>query len=238
MSQTKLNFKRYEEKYLLSDEKYEAFFSELREYIERDEYYKATVCSIYYDSDDYSLIRHSIDKPLYKEKLRLRSYNVPGPRDKVFVELKKKYKGIVYKRRIMMPAEDAESYLEGKAPASGDSQIEREIDWFLHNNPVKPKVLIACDRKAYRAKENHELRITFDKNLRWRQSELSLQKGSSGQALIPENMQIMEIKIPGAMPLWLADMLSRHQIFPCSFSKYGSCYRDNILEKYLDGVSL
>lgn len=237
MGETQLTFKRYEKKYLLSAEQYEAFMADLKELIEPDMYYGSTVCSIYYDSDDFSLIRRSIDAPIYKEKLRLRSYNVPGENDSVFIELKKKYKGIVYKRRVSMRARDAVRYLAGEAAPPEDSQMIHEIDWFMRMNKPSPKAFIACDRLAYRANDNHELRITFDKNLRWRDTELELTAGSHGTALIDEDIRIMEIKIPGTAPMWLAELLSKNGIFPTGFSKYGSCYVNNILEKYLNGVS-
>ena len=237
MGTTQLRFKRYEKKYLLTEEKYRALMAELRDKIEPDRYFSSTVCSIYYDSDDYSLIRRSLEGPVYKEKLRLRSYNVPGDGDTVFVELKKKYKGIVYKRRVSMRAKEAEMYLSGRAPAPEDSQMIHEIDWFMQLHKPKPKVFIACDRLAYTAIDNPQLRITFDENLRWRDTELELTAGSHGEPLTEEGVRIMEIKIPGAAPLWLTELLSRNEIYPRSFSKYGSCYKQNILEKYLNGVS-
>lgn len=236
MRDTKLTFKRYEKKYLLAQEKYERLRLALDERIEPDEYYSSTVCSIYYDTDDYSLIRHSIDKPVYKEKLRVRSYNVPAPGDMVFVELKKKYKGIVYKRRAAMSAAEAARYLAGKAPAPADSQMIREIDWFLRQNLPVPKVFIACDRLAFRAKDDPELRITFDRNIRWRDTELELTRGCHGSPLLENGQVLMEIKIPGAAPLWMARLFSELEIYPVSFSKYGTCYKENVLEKYVNGV--
>ena len=122
MGSAKFTFKRYEKKYLLSREKYESLRQLLDPHIVPDEYFESTVCSIYYDSDDYHLIRYSIERPVYKEKLRLRSYNVPADGDSVFVELKKKYKGVVYKRRIRMRADEAPDYLNGSIPAPKPSE--------------------------------------------------------------------------------------------------------------------
>lgn len=236
MGDTKLTFKRYEKKYLLTDEQYETLFAQLEPHIQPDEYPSSTVCSIYYDSEDYRLIRHSLDKPVYKEKLRLRSYGVPGPEDPVFVELKKKYKGIVYKRRVTMPAARAAAWLAGEAEPTEDGQMIREIQWFMDQNRPEPRVLIACDRTAWRSREDPELRITFDRNIRWRQTELDLCAGSDGEALLAGGRVLMEIKIPGAAPLWLAGLLSELALYPTSFSKYGTCYRDYILKEILDGV--
>lgn len=236
MKKTKFTFQRYEKKYLLSREKYLALWRELEAQVEPDIFFQSTVCSMYYDWADFRLIRHSLEKPVYKEKLRLRSYNVPGPEDQVFVELKKKFQGVVYKRRVALPAVEAEAWLAGRTPAPDQSQISREIDWFLKTNPVSPRVLIACDRRAYVAREDKELRITFDSSIRWRETELSLTAGDQGQELLADGQVLMEIKLPEAAPLWLAGLLSRLEIFPQGFSKYGQCYEKELAEKYFDGV--
>ncbi len=234
MEETKLSFKRYEKKYLLSARQYRQLFEQLRPYIEPDEYFQSTVCSLYYDTEDYRLIRHSIEGPVYKEKLRLRSYGVPGAEDMVFVELKKKYKGIVYKRRVTAGAREAAAWLSGESAAPTDGQMAREIDWFLRQNRPAPRVFIACERTAWRAKEEAELRITFDENLRWRGSDLDLCAGSAGEALTEEGEVLMEIKMPGAAPLWLAHMLSDDALFPTSFSKYGTAYKNHILQELFE----
>ena len=236
MQETILTFKRYEKKYLLSARKFELLWERLREQLVPDLFHRSTVCSIYYDSDDFSLIRHSLEKPVYKEKLRLRSYNVPGPDGEVFVELKKKYKGVVYKRRVRMSAAEAERYLAGQSRPPEEGQILREIDFFLQTHEVSPKAFIACEREAWVDREEPELRITFDRNLRWRDTDLHLSSGSGGEPLLPDGEVLMEIKIPGAAPLWLAHLLSELEIFPTSFSKYGTCYRQDLLEKYFNGV--
>lgn len=236
MGDTKLVFKRYEKKYLLSRGQYETLFRELQDHIVPDAYHRSTVCSIYYDTDDYELIRRSIEAPVYKEKLRLRSYGVPGDDGTVFIELKKKYKGMVYKRRVPMGAKAAAAYLAGEAAPTESSQMTREIDWFLHENDVKPKAFIACDRYAWVDRENPELRITFDENLRWRTDRLDLTLGADGESLTEPGAVLMEIKIPGTAPLWLARLLSDQRVFPTGFSKYGTCYKNHILSEYFNGV--
>ena len=236
MQETILTFKRYEKKYLLSAKKAELLWEQLREHLVPDRFHRSTVCSIYYDSDDFSLIRHSLERPVYKEKLRLRSYNVPAPDGEVFVELKKKFKGVVYKRRVRMSAAEAEAYLAGQSRPAEDGQILREIDFFLQTHEVSPKAYIACEREAWVDREEPELRITFDRNLRWRDTDLHLSAGSEGEPLLPDGEVLMEIKIPEAAPLWLAHLLSDLEIFPASFSKYGTCYRQDLLEKYFNGV--
>ena len=236
MQETILTFKRYEKKYLLSAKKAELLWEQLREHLVPDRFHRSTVCSIYYDSDDFSLIRHSLERPVYKEKLRLRSYNVPAPDGEVFVELKKKFKGVVYKRRVRMGAAEVEAYLAGQSRPAEDGQILREIDFFLQTHEVSPKAYIACEREAWVDREEPELRITFDRNLRWRDTDLHLSAGSEGEPLLPNGEVLMEIKIPEAAPLWLAHLLSDLEIFPTSFSKYGTCYRQDLLEKYFNGV--
>ena len=236
MGETKLTFKRYEKKYLLSARQYPELLERLAPYIEPDDYHRSTVCSVYYDGDDFHLIRHSIERPVYKEKLRLRAYSLSSPEDEVFVELKKKYKGIVYKRRIPMTETQAERWLLGESGPPEDGQMVREIQWFLHENRPAPRVLIACDRTAWRAKEDRELRITFDENIRWRRTELHLSAGSAGEPLLENGEVLMELKIPGAAPLWLARLLSDERLFPTSFSKYGSCYREHLLREYIGEI--
>ena len=235
MKETQLSFQRYEKKYLMTAEKYERLWQRLREHLRPDEYFSSTVCSIYYDTADYELIRRSIQKPIYKEKLRLRSYGVPKDDRLVFVELKKKFKGIVYKRRIELEEQAAERWLNG-GPAPDDSQISREIDWVLHRYELSPKIMICCDREAWVDIENPNLRFTFDKNIRYREDELKLSLGSHGRLLLDEGSVLMEIKMPGSSPLWLAELLSEAEVFPAGFSKYGRCYEQRLMENYFSGV--
>ena len=231
MNNTIYTFKRYEKKFILTPEQYDGFMNEAGKHFVPDEYHKSDVYSIYYDDESYSLIRRSIDKPVYKEKLRLRSYMIPDENDAVFVELKKKYKGIVYKRRVEMPAYEAERWVAGIGPAPYDSQITREIDWFVKSNAVSPKVFIGVKRTSWVDKDNPELRVTFDKDIRWRDSSLSLTDGDGGDILLKDGKILMEIKIPGGAPIWLARLLSEKRLFPTSYSKYGTCYRDELIKK-------
>ena len=235
MKETQLSFQRYEKKYLMTAEKYERLWQSLREHLRPDEYFSSTVCSVYYDTADYELIRRSIQKPIYKEKLRLRSYGVPKDDRLVFVELKKKFKGIVYKRRIELEEQAAERWLNG-GPAPDDSQISREIDWVLHRYELSPKIMICCDREAWVDIENPNLRFTFDKNIRYREDELKLSLGCHGRLLLDEGSVLMEIKMPGSSPLWLAELLSEAEVFPAGFSKYGRCYEQRLMENYFSGV--
>lgn len=222
-------FKRYEKKYMLTPDQLTRMLVGIHGHMRADEFGRYTICNIYYDTDDFQLIRASLEKPVYKEKLRMRSYGVPGSRDEVFVELKKKYNSVVYKRRTVMKAADAVSYIHDGAVSEREDQICREIDWFMGSYHPKPKVFIAYDRTAFAGLDNPDLRLTFDANLRWRDHDLDLRAGDYGEPLLASGQILMEIKIPGTTPVWLAHLLSEIGAFPTSFSKYGTCYTQNIL---------
>ena len=225
------SFERYEKKYFLTEPQQKYLLSRMQPYIKADDYGEYTICNIYYDTDDWRLIRESIEKPVYKEKLRVRSYGVPEEDGKVFVELKKKYNGVVYKRRITTKAYMTESLLYGLEPEHLYGQIGQEIAWFQKFHQTKQKVFIAYDRTAFAGTEDTGLRITFEYNMRWRDKDLDLRLGDYGQPILSDNRILMEIKMPGACPLWLSRLLSEAEIFPVSFSKYGTCYREHILKK-------
>ena len=218
------NFKRIEKKYLLSEKQFDALFNRIGSHLKPDEYGRSTVMSLYLDTPDYRIICNSIEAVDYKEKLRLRSYGTASADSKVFLELKKKFGGVVYKRRVAMTLIEAERYLQmGIKPF--ESQIMAEIDWAmkLYGRP-KPAVMIACEREAWFDEEHPDLRLTFDRNIRYRENELRLSKGSAGIRLLPEQTVLLEIKTAGAMPLWLARALDTEGILPGSFSKYGAAY--------------
>ncbi len=225
MGQDQNIFQRYEKKYMLNDGQYMRLTDRLSGRMQPDAYGKSTICNVYFDTPNRRLIRASLEKPIYKEKLRLRSYGVPAADTRVFAELKKKFRGVVYKRRIGMPLSAAETYLYrcGRPPAP--CQITREIDWFLHYyQDLKPAMYLSYERTAFYQKEQTGLRITFDSNILWREEALSLSAGTYGQALLEPGQHLMEIKIPGALPLWLTEILDVLQIYPISFSKYGTAY--------------
>ncbi len=221
-------FRRYEKKYLLTQEQYKAVLAGMASYMKADVYPHYSISNIYYDTGGYDLIRDSLEKPVYKEKLRMRSYGVPGWETPVFVEIKKKFEGVVYKRRITMRMQDAARYLGGVQKGDG-SQISREIDYFMQLYRPQPRAFIAYDREAYAAADGGELRITFDTALRARSNDLDLRAGDHGVLLLGEDYYLMEIKIPGSVPLWLARLLSENGIFSTSFSKYGAYYKQFIL---------
>jgi len=232
MSQLEGIFERYETKYLLSEKKYKMLKQRLQDKLSIDNFGRTTICNIYFDTPEHLLIRTSLEKPIYKEKLRLRSYGTPSTGDTVFVELKKKYKGIVYKRRVKMELTVAEEYLYDLEPVSQPSQITREIDWFLNfYKNIAPEMYISYNRIAMYGVEDPELRVTFDSNILWREEELWLECGVWGNPLLEESCRLMEIKIPGTMPLWLSHILDDLDIYPISFSKYGNAYMQSERQK-------
>lgn len=227
---SKCIFSRVEKKYLIKAENYDTFLKCIEPYMNMDQYGQHTICNIYYDTDNYDLIRTSIEKPVYKEKLRLRSYGIPGEKDQVFLEIKKKYKGTVFKRRIALSLKEAENYLEhGIAPVE-KNQIFKEIDYFVNFYHPTSKLFLAYDRIAYAGIEDPELRITFDHNIRSRNYDLDLKNGDYGELLLDDSNYLIEIKSLAALPLWLVDILSDLKIYPTSFSKYGSIYKNEQLE--------
>lgn len=224
------SFERIEKKYMLDETAYDAFLKEVSGRLAVDEYGLHTICNIYFDTENNDLIKRSIEKPVYKEKFRLRSYGVPDMDSTVFLEIKKKYKGVVYKRRAGMSLKEASDYLDKGIHPGQDGQIMREIDYFLNYYKPVPKQFIAYDRIAMAGTDDDSIRLTIDKNIRERRDDLKLQNGSMGRKIMPDGMYLMEIKVPGAMPIWMVKILSRLNIMPVSFSKYGTAYRQWMLQ--------
>lgn len=217
-------FKRYEIKYLITKEQKELIKELMSQYMQGDKYGRSTICNIYFDTPDYLLIRRSLDKPDYKEKLRVRSYGIAKPDSDVFVELKKKYDSVVYKRRISMTEDEAMRYTCNREKVT-DSQISKEIDYcFKLYNELQPKVFLSYEREAFYSKTDYDFRVTFDESILWRDYDLSLCKGVYGTHVMDSNLVIMEVKIAGAMPLWFTKILSKNRIYKTSFSKYGNAY--------------
>jgi hypothetical protein len=219
-------FKRYEIKYLLDERQYRELRDATSSLLLPDQYGRSTIGNIYFDTPDYRMIRASIERPVYKEKLRIRSYKTPSTGDTVFVELKKKYKGIVYKRRIDLSLGEAEAYLYEGGKLSAPSQISREIDYVMGFYPdIGPMVALYYDRIAFYGTEDPNLRVTIDSKLTSRRTGLSLADGPGGDMLLDSSLRLMELKTTGSIPLWLTHLLDNLQIYPTSFSKYGRAYQ-------------
>ncbi len=218
-------FERHELKFLINEWQRRFLEQALRERIVPDPHGESTVCNVYYDTPDFRLIRASLEKPVYKEKLRLRSYGPALPDDSVFLELKKKYRGIVYKRRISVTEQEAVDFLNGAASLPEESQISREIDYFVQfYQDLGPAMYLSYDRAAFFSREDPDLRVTFDKKIRWRTEDLRLSEKPGGASILAPGQSLMEIKAADAIPLWLVDLLNEGQIRQISFSKYGRAY--------------
>lgn len=222
-------FKRYELKYMLTIAQKEKIIEAIAPYMKLDKYGRTVIRNIYFDTENYRLIRRSIEKPAYKEKLRIRSYSQATSDSMVFVELKKKYDKVVYKRRIALTEGEAMAWVTGKIPSPVSTQISREIDYFIgFYEKLKPSVFLSYEREAYYERGGGDFRVTFDDMILCRQSDLSLCSEAYGTPILPEGMVLMELKCSGGIPLWMADVLSREKIYKTSFSKYGTAYTNLI----------
>ena len=232
-------FKRYEIKYMVTAEQKDRILKAMEPYMEMDKFGRSTVRNIYFDTDDFVLARHSIAKPDFKEKLRIRSYSRADADSTVFVELKRKYDGVVYKRRVGLPEKDAMKWMAGSndpavisGPDAESSQVTSEIEYFkgLYSG-IKPVLYLSYDREAYRMKEGvsaadggTDFRVTFDRNILCRESDLTLRSEAYGKGMLEEGMFLMELKCPGAIPMWMTKILSEERLYKTSFSKYGTAY--------------
>ncbi len=220
-------FERYEIKYFLTKTQKEALMKEMDGRMQSDKYGRTTIRNIYYDTDNFRLIRDSLDHPVYKEKLRIRSYQRAEIGDMVFVEIKKKFEDVVYKRRVAMPRIAAENWIDYRKPLAFGSQITSEIDYLVDfYEGLSAKAFLSYEREAFSDNKNPEFRLTLDENILARDTELNLGSDIWGQPLLPHGVTLMEVKIAGAMPLWMANFLSSNNIQKVSYSKYGTYYRN------------
>ena len=218
-------FKRYELKYMLTPLQKEKVLEAMSPYMQLDKYGRTTIRNIYFDTDNYRLIRRSIEKPAYKEKIRIRSYSQATSDSTVFVELKKKYEKVVYKRRLPVCEADAMAWVCRENPCPVDTQISREIDYFIDfYGKLKPSVFLSYEREAYYDKSGGDFRVTFDDNILCRQTDLNLSSTVYGTPILPEGKVLRELKCSGGIPLWMVEVLSRERIYKTSFSKYGTAY--------------
>lgn len=224
-------FKRYEIKYLMDRRQRDVILKAMEPYMSIDGYGHSSIRNLYYDTPDFRLIRKSLEKPVYKEKLRVRSYGPAAAGDPVFVELKKKYRDVVYKRRISLPQAQAEACLDGRMRLP-DSQIGREIAYALEfYRELEPAVFLSYEREAFFQRDGGDFRVTFDENIRYRQTELTLDSEVWGKPILQPDQVLMELKTSGGLPLWMVRALSRQNLFKVSFSKYGAAYQDIFLTK-------
>ena len=235
-------FERSEIKYLVTDFQRAALLSALKDDLDPDPHGEGTICNVYYDTPDFRLIRHSLEKPLYKEKIRVRSYGPAAPEQEVFLELKKKFDGVVYKRRISLPLAEAEAFLAGRAELFADdaerarsftdAQIARELTYFRDSyGTLEPAVHLCYDRSAFYAKDDPNFRITFDRNIRWEAGSMGLSDEPAGAQILAPGQSVMEIKTAGSIPLKIVRLISRLRIPKVSLSKYGRAYETMLADR-------
>ena len=227
-------FKRSEQKYLLNEQQAAAFLAAMDQYMTPDKYPVSSIRNIYYDTPDFRLIRRSLEKPVYKEKIRLRSYGDATPDSKVFLEMKKKYQGIVYKRRVSLKESEATAYMADPAMRLDRGQIGRELDYFKDfYATLRPALYLSYERRSWFCTAD-SLRITMDHTILYRTDQLTLTVPPSGESLLEPGQYLVEIKAPGAMPLWLVHLLTEEKIMRTSFSKYGTAYLRLLKEHKID----
>lgn len=220
-------FERYEMKYLLTPAQKEAILRGMQPYMQLDQYGRSTIRNLYFDTDTFRLVRRSLEKPAYKEKLRVRSYQPAQGQTPVFVELKKKYRSIVYKRRLVLPWEPVFQSFQTGEPLPVHSQIAREIEYFRqYYAPLSPKVYLSYEREAYYALDGSDFRVTLDEAIRYRTQQLTLEGENRGQLLLPPGHTLMELKTSGGIPLWMCRLMTQQGVYRTSFSKYGTAYRN------------
>ncbi len=213
---------------MLDEEKYYELLNIINKYLEKDKYFDSRIRNIYFDNDNFDLIRKSIDKPIYKQKLRLRCYANNQSVDTVYFEIKKKFKGITNKRRIKASKSGIDDYLYHDIKPMCDMQVLKEIEYIIKRNELKPVLYLAYDRQSYYAKDNKNFRLTFDTNLRFRESNLNIENDEDTTNYFKRNIYILEIKTLDAIPLWFSKALTTLKIYPVSFSKYGKIYENYI----------
>lgn len=214
---------RTEQKYLLSDIQYEKLLDKIKTKLTEDKYFSETIYNIYFDNDNYEMINHCLNKPIYKEKIRLRSYNKPTNQTQVFLKIKKKLKTQSNKRRIIASYQEMMQYINKGILPNSYLQITKEIDYYFKHYQLKPKIKILYDRLAYYLTEDKEFRITFDRNIRYSINNLNLQDEKTDRILLKKGC-IMEVKTLTGLPLWLNKELLELKIYPISYSKVGKIY--------------
>lgn len=230
-------FERYELKYLISTKEYKELKALLGQYMNEDFYGKSSISNVYFDTPDKLLIRRSLESPCYKEKLRVRSYGIAQNDSSVYIELKKKYKGVVYKRRIELNECVAADYLLRGIQPANTSQISREIDYFVQlYQTIEPAVFLSYQREAFIGREDSGFRMTFDQNILARDHDMDLTTGAYGHTILPRGQILLEVKTALGLPRWLLDFFSENNIYKTSFSKYGKAYTDFLLPKFLGGT--
>lgn len=227
-------FNRFEYKYQIPVELSDVLMQEFNKRLFLDKYCEKhgsyRIVNRYIDTENYNLIRKSISKPVYKQKLRIRTYNEEIKDDElIFFEIKKKYDGIVNKRRCKMTYKEAKELMRNKKLETvhdyTNPQILSELTRIIEQEDYHEMTTIIYDRIAY-FDQSKDLRISFDFNVH-----------SNNHQLLSESKALMEIKTVGGMPLWLVDLLNKYDIRKKSFSKYGTDFLQTLEEKTYERIT-
>lgn len=233
-------FNRYEKKYMIKKSLKDTILKELQEHIKQDDHQTSsyyTICNIYYDTIDDEIIKRSISKPVFKEKLRLRSYLQEGQSSLLFLEIKKKVNGFVNKRRTLITQEEANMLIMKKVmpirKEYHNLQVLNEIYYYVRDKELIPKISISYDREAYFSIENPDFRLTFDDNITSRRDHVNLGRTNTDQEIL-EDYVLMELKTSTSIPLWMTQVLSKYQLYGNSFSKYGTEFYNYLINNRKD----
>ena len=238
-------FAREEKKFLLTKQQAELLKEYFDEYLKKDVFHQYKICNIYYDTRNFDMFRRSCEKPVYKEKLRLRTYGTPKLTDEAYLEVKKKYKGTVYKRRMQLPLQEAYCMIDDNMQREAEDINEKEIRYLLERYDVIPQVYLSYEREAYVWHDNKDFRITFDYDMKYRMEQVGLEHGDEGQQILEDDFVLMELKCSQNLPYEFVRLLNEWEIFPRSFSKIGYVYNHYIVpnmkqqygEEYLEKLS-
>ena len=229
------NFSRYEFKFPVKYDDMDRMLDDLAPYVGQDEhtdengYY--TISSIYLDNDTWQCFYETINRDKYRQKVRLRVYGSVDNNSICFFELKAKFKGLVGKRRVKMRLGDAMTFIKecnaGHDPdintfECSNRQILKELKHIILTKSLKPTVVVSYERLALFSKDDPDLRITFDVNIRTRDTELDLTKGTGGDYVTSEDTAILEVKTSKNIPYWLVGILKKYNYKDQTFSKYCS----------------
>ncbi|MEQ6205112.1 polyphosphate polymerase domain-containing protein [Enterococcus mundtii] len=223
-------FQRKETKYLIPTAQFHSFLKDLKKQMQIDEYGLHTILSLYFDTPDDRFITNSMTKPKYKEKFRVRSYGISQETSMVFLEIKKKVNGIVYKRRMPLTYAEYLQWLDQKYFLKNEAeQIPQEVNWLFKRNPdLSPKTMIIYERISLFGTSDPDFRVTFDQNIRFRSTNLDLSITGKETLVAPEIGILMEVKALGAYPLWFVELLNDYQLKKGSFSKYAETYQRHL----------
>ncbi len=230
-------FKRIEKKYVINSFQHDELISRFNEYMRKDYYSRDgayTIYNIYFDNDSNTMIHKSNMKPVFKEKIRIRTYDITDSEHCSFLEIKRKISKTVSKRRIAAPYGELEKFIyNNEVPSSltkKEKQIAQELSYSINQYNSYPKVFLSYKREAFYDKENDDFRVTFDKDIIYRYDNVNFSSGNYGKNILNQDSYIMEIKFENALPLWITRLLSELKIYPTSYSKYGEIYKNEIRE--------